>query len=164
MKKLILSLTLAAISLISYAQTVNSSFENSVIKHHSVFVELGGNSLIYSLNYDYSFATSEKLIFNAGLGVSYFNLSINTFPEQDMKDRLHIPIFTPQINFLSGKEKHYLEYGLFYSLPMNNLGVRAGYRYQPNKGGFLFRAGFTPMMFGGGLPVPWLGLSFGYTF
>lgn len=164
MKKFILSLALVAISLIGYAQIVDSNFENPVIKRHSVFVELGGNSLIYSLNYDYSFATFEKLTFNTGLGVSYFNVSLNAFPEQDMKDRLHLPIFTPQINMLSGKEKHYFEYGLFYSLPLNNLGVRAGYRYQPNEGGFLFRSGFTPMLLGGGLPIPWLGVSFGYTF
>lgn len=37
----------------------------------------------------------------------------------------------------------------------------AGYRYQRPKGGFVFRAAFTPIA-GGGDFLPWFGVSFGY--
>ena len=39
----------------------------------------------------------------------------------------------------------------------------AGYRFQPNDGGFVFRIGFTPL-FGSTGFLPWAGLSLGYSF
>jgi len=85
------------------------------------------------------------------------------------------------VDYLLGKAPHKFEMGLggvlFYasadasmvgssdkhsgSLLMGT--ATAGYRYSPYDGGFVFRAGVTPL-FGHGFFLPWLGVSFGFGF
>ena len=138
----------------------NPEEANTKFKHHSVYLELGGNSGAYSLNYDYSMYVSEgtKLAFGAGLGL----LDMMTYRDEPTPTQSTLFFFTPEANLLFGKNSHHLETGvslLLFQIPA----LRVGYRYQPAKGGFLFRAGFTPLLFRMEI-FPWGGISFGYTF
>lgn len=140
----------------SYSQEAKPTAD---AEHHpqSFFVELGGNALYYSINYDRRFA--KKYSFRGGVSVVPHSFSTT----------VSVPVM---VNYLAGRDKNFFEIGLGVSL-MINLSegsevvptATIGYRYQPVDKRFLFRAGFTPFFqsiyyapF-----LPWLGVSFGYT-
>ena len=142
------------------------------IKSNSVYFELLGNGVVFSLNY-------EKILINKrnNLGIRFgFGFS----PEDEIRDIFTIPI---ELIVIFGNKKHHLELGIgssFYSViikPQNqrkymNYSMmffgRIGYRYTAIKG-FLFRVGFTPVV-----EIPGLlfdkpfhlhgGISIGYSF
>jgi hypothetical protein len=162
MKKLT-SITLFLLFFITgiYSQTSESPLTPPpVFKHHSVYLELGGNSVLYSFNYDYTISLCEetKLAIGSGFGV-------NIVPAAPSSDWKNICFLTPSLNLLFGKKSHHVETGVSMILTGEGKApaIRLGYRYQPVKGGFLFRIGFTPVG-AGGIIIPLAGLSFGYTF
>ena len=138
----------------------NPEEANTKFKHHSVYLELGGNSGAYSVNYDYSLSVSESAKLAVGTGLSALSLySYHDGPAPVQNTQFFI---TPEANLLFGKNSHHLETGaslILFQIPV----LRVGYRYQPRKGGFLFRVGFTPLLFDMDI-FPWGGISLGYTF
>ena len=129
------------------------------LKPHSIYVELGGNSIFYSLNYDYLFSLSENGKLAVGAGLEY--LTMGSYDNSYAPLSKSFLLVTPAVNLLLGKKSHHLEVGMsaiYFSIPS----ARIGYRYQPAKGGFLFRIGYTPIILA--MPLHWGGLSFGYTF
>lgn len=131
----------------------------------SIYFELGGPGFA-SFNYDTRFSKKE-----GGLGgrIGFGGFSV------DGEGLVFIPI---GLNYLLGKdEKNYFEVGggaTFLSVSENVFSnntssasfgfLQFGYRYQPLKGGFTFRADITPV-FGKGFFVPYYaGISFGYKF
>ena len=143
----------------------------------TAYVELGGAGLA-SLNYDMRLMKkNDGLGFRVGLG----GFSINDGSYKTTA--LFVPL---ELNYLLGKDdKHFFELGAgatvvsvkekntFNDPYYNNSDDKFnstfghlyfGYRVQPKDGGFLFRAGLTPI-FGKGYFVPyWAGVSFGYVF
>lgn len=145
-------------------------------KASSVFLELGGNALIYSLNYERRFSQSEKGL-GGRIGFGYVpGIGHGSRPS------LILPV---GFNYLVGNN-HYLEVGAgttfefvqgyssekyVYFIPS------AGYRYQPLTKSFSFRIFFSPVFGkysteynanGQAIKktkmVPWGGLSFGFRF
>lgn len=131
-------------------------------RYHSVFLELGGNAGLYSLNYEYKFPSMANTTFTLGSGFSYYPTGANV--DGTGTKYSHLLVVTPAANLLFGRKSHFFEAGLSYMLLVNQTMFRLGYRYQSNKSGFLFRAGFTPAIGGVIGSVPWAGLSFGYSF
>ena len=139
----------------------------SNFKHHSIYVEFLGSSTFYSVNYDYLFRIYKdniKLVVGAGIG--YFALRLE-------KRTTHYFYFTPETNFLFGGKSHYCEAGTAFMTGISNKRVgffpsgRIGYRYQPQKGGFLFRIAYTPIFREDswvGFNYLLFGISFGYIF
>lgn len=134
----------------------------------SVYFELGGAGLA-SINYDMRFQNKED-----GLG---FKVGVGGF-NVDGESALFVPI---GLNYLLGKdEKNYFEIGggitivsykdnYFFNDNSSNFTssfghAYFGYRLQPKNGGFLFRAGITPIFNKDGFIPYWAGISFGYKF
>jgi hypothetical protein len=153
-----------ALSVLTSFALVNETKAQSVDANNAIYLELGGNGLIYSLNYDYRFNTD----WSARAGVMYL-------PIEDVTLTI-VPIIA---NYLYGNN-HMLEIGAgiayvgisfetdddeFFSFSGSGVvGTGTfGYRYQKVDGGFVFRAGITPI-FGAGGFLPWAGLSLGYAF
>lgn len=154
MNKLKLILIAAIIPLLSYAQV-----SEKPIRKNSLYLELGGSSMLYSFNYDRLIPLSRSIKLTVGAGMEYVTqLTVN---EVNYGAAYCI---TPSANLLFGSSSHHLETGVsvFTHTSSSTLipALRLGYRYQPRNGGFLFRAGLTPL-FGF---IPWGGVSFGYTF
>ena len=145
----------------------------------SVYAELGGAGLA-SVNFDMRLQQKEDgLGFRVGIGGFSVRLD-NGFGQTDRSGILTIPL---ELNYLLGKDHHhYFEMGagatiVSLSNTNNSNGINTndqfsstfghlyfGYRLQPADGGFLFRAGITPV-FGKGYFVPYYaGISFGYKF
>jgi hypothetical protein len=158
------------------------------LQKNSFFLELGGNSLFYSLNYDRILLDRSAWKLSGRIGGMYF-------PGFMVANRhmIGIPV---EVSYLRGNRNHHLEIGLGFTpiydtYPLSTsrgedyqwrdlvvLGVaRIGYRYQKREGGFFFKTGFTPLLgtvhnlreewrwrgkkelFG----YPLAGLAFGYT-
>ena len=172
MSLLCCSLLLLQASVFGQEQTGRrlSSFEPGN-RAQSVYFELLGPGLTYSFNYDTRFQnTLNGLGGRAGLG--YISVEGNSV--------VSVPVM---VNYLLGKGGKYFEMGLgatyigFNSaesasdnevLFINDSQVFGtmvfGYRRQPVDGGFLFRAGLSPV-FGSGNFIPYYGyIAFGYSF
>ena len=158
------------ITFFTYSQNDDTLRTVANFKHHSIYVELLGNSTFYSVNYDYLFRIyKDNIKLAVGAGIGYVSLTVGADPRK--KSILRAFYFTPEVNLLFGKKSHYFETGTaFMTAIVNNKYVqslpsgRIGYRYQPQKGGFLFRIAYTPIFTMGWLGYCWFGASFGYIF
>lgn len=160
--------------------------QNKVIQ-----LELGGTSTVYSVSYEHQFSIMEnkRPFVRAGLGF---------FSGPDFRHTL-IPV---EIGLYVGERNNHFEIGLGLNNVLSRtiqpsinsatrntnsqsdsnaylFSYRIGYRYQKPEGGFVFRAGFTPVFAHifvdnesdttqGDAKLytqfPWLGISFGYAF
>ena len=155
----------------SFSQNNDTLPTVSNFKHHSIYAELLGNSIVYSVNYDYLFRIYKdniKLAVGAGIGYFPWTYLYHGGPESRT---VHVFYCTPEVNFLFGKKSHYFETGTAFMTGIDNdkeVGFfpsgRIGYRYQPQKGGFFFRIAYTPIFRMGVLGYCWIGGSFGYVF
>jgi hypothetical protein len=134
----------------------------------SVYFELGGPGLA-SFNFDTRFSPKEDGI-GGRIGFGGFSLTI----DGETEGVLFIPL---GLNYLFGKDrKNYFEIGggvtpVFVSGSNGNGNFTStfghlnfGYRLQPAKGGFTFRAFITPVFGGFGFIPYYGGVSFGYKF
>ena len=139
-------------------------------RSQSVYMEFLGNGLTYSLNYDTRFSNSHKGL-GGRVGIGYISLVGNSLTS--------VPIVA---NYLFGQDKHYFEVGAGATLLAGAASVdfgpgesRArgtafigtmslGYRLEPQDGGFLFRAGVTPIFDRSSFFPFWPQISFGYSF
>ena len=132
----------------------------------AVYVEIGGPGLA-SINYDMRFQKKEDgLGFRVGLG-GFVLLG---------ESAVTVPF---GLTYLLGKdERNYFELGAGVTL-VSYKGILNessgnfnstfghfyfGYRMQPKKGGFLFRAGIVPVVDKNGFMPYFAGISFGYKF
>jgi hypothetical protein len=148
------------------------NFAQTNAANNSLYLELLGNGVAYSVNYD-------RMIYEkvgGRIGLSYI-------PEHEtFFDKVGNTFIIPAlINYFIGKGGSKLELGAgiiyiagdknthyigFFS-PKHNSAIRGtatfGYRHQPADGGFVFRIGFTPF-FGLGQFIPFAEISFGFCF
>jgi hypothetical protein len=149
-------------SLIIIATTFSVNAQRTKI----AYLELLGNGIFYSLNYDTRFANTHDGL-GARLGISFYR-----------KEAIAVPI---HLNYVIGSGNHGLELGggvYTYVRLQGSDGVIffpsgvVAYRYQPLDKHFSFRAGWMPTFApsSGGeydfskLGWYWVGLSFGYQF
>ena len=135
----------------------------------NVFVEIGGQGLLFTANYDTRFFNKRSgLGGRAGIGyMSIDNNNVTTFPIS--------------INYLLGKGKSFFEIGLGATFLASNNGgtsilfdhgsegaalgtMSFSYRLQPEVRGFSFRAGLTPIFNERDFMPYFGGISLGYSF
>lgn len=175
MKKIISLLILTVFAFALNAQTTTAEPAT-----RSVYIELGGPSVIYSLNYDFMFNRASTTGWGARVGAGASAGGDFNF--------VSIPLM---VNYLLGKHNNFFELS---AGPVINFGdemlyidpevapvfgsIYIGYRLQPADQGFLFRAG-VPIHFGVNEEFDWEtnetvnqfyilpfypGVSFGYAF
>lgn len=150
---------------------------------NSVYLELGGNAGLYSLNY-------ERFLIDDGalrIGLMYMSVSATatsgTTTASGSASWFGAPLMFSYLGI--GSPNHKLELGAgvvlmsfsagasTFSATANASGfvvagtATVGYRYVPVDGGINFKAGFTPLVLqtaGTTYFMPWAGLSIGYGF
>jgi hypothetical protein len=162
-KKICLLLTILLVS------TTNSLFSQA---HRSLFLELGGNGIAISLNYDARFKKQENG-FGYRVGIGVLPATVQFFTETSTI--LTIPV---GINHLTGKKSHHFETGLGATFITGSVGFwgeekenvtgvvflpSIGYRYSRTGGGFQGRVVISPLVGGGGASF-YYGLSGGFAF
>jgi hypothetical protein len=140
-----------------------------VPKRNTIYIELGGQSLIGSLNYDRLFRVNKKVktSFSAGFG------TFGDYTKGGYDEYYSLPL---SYNFLFGKKNSHLELGIgivifaeayledysydikyptyiqgndFYTNQIDiatYITPKIGYRFQKPKGGFFFKVAFTPLL------------------
>jgi len=134
---------------------------------HNLFVEFFGNSFsFYNLTYDFSYKIAYKHKIAMGLGGQCLPYDSDV-----------VLGLSPQINYIYGK-KHHFELGIGYSIlwggydidVLRTIPIRTGYRYQKEKGGFLWKIAFVTLYsedlrwFPNFNFYPWGSVAFGYSF
>lgn len=134
-------------------------------KKNTVFLELGGNAALYSINYD------RLLLKDVSARVGFATYSL----EDDLGISVRITAIPVTANYLLGEGANKVEVGLGMLIlngkldlgTISDSGVLGtavlGYRRQKEEGGIMFKAGITPI-FGQGEFLFWVGASVGYTF
>jgi hypothetical protein len=145
-------------------------------KNRSIFLEVGGNGGLGSINFDSRLSNTEKgLGYRAGFG--FIPASYSYFDSRPV-----IWTFPVGLNYLIGGHRHYLEAGLgltyyffkgttsdVWGIHENDKGrgvlfiPSAGYRYAPNGKAFQGRLFVSPIINSAGASFYW-GLSGGYKF
>lgn len=158
----------AGLQNLSAQEVKGLNIQNPEVKRaQNIFVELGGQGLTFTANYDSRFSNrKDGLGGRAGIGyLSVDGDKITTVPLS--------------LNYLLGKGNKFFEIGLgatylstsgnseilFNENSSNVIGTMSFfYRVQPEDGGFSFRAGLSPV-FNKDFFIPYYGgISFGYSF
>ena len=139
-----------------------------------VYIEAGGNALLYSVNY-------ERMIIGgltARVGAGFIPAWFPWVDEDD--DGALLTVVPVQLSFVFGPGNHHMEMGAGATFGNASVDIgdlegseswvfgtgTVGYRYQPPEGGIVFRATLTPLF----LEVldedmfPMIGLSLGRSF
>jgi hypothetical protein len=145
---------------------------------NGMYFELGGNAILYSLNYDHRFTNT----WTGRAGLMFVSAE-GTDPDTGDRIDVSLGVVPVMVNALLGRGTHRLELGVgplfavgggeiedaevgdveeFSGAGLAGVTSTFGYRRQPLGGGFLFRAGLTPF-YSGGLQI-WAGISAGWSF
>jgi hypothetical protein len=136
--------------------------------HHAAYLELGGNAVVPSINYERR--ADDNWYGRVGLSLVRGESADRT------ATTFIIPVTASWVSRPTAN--HHLEVGGGLTLAAGDrqdlYGVSGddkysallatgivGYRYQKPSGGFQFRAALTPVV-GSGIAAPWVGVSFGY--
>ena len=137
----------------------------------AVFAEIFGRSLDFSLNYDRRFLNQVD-----GWG---FCVGVGVLGSDEIDDNSNYFSIPASINYLAGRNGKYLEVGAgltYFNAAIDNTGGAIssgssvigtfiiGYRNQPIRGGFMFRAGFSPVILKNSFIPYYPYVSFGYNF
>ena len=152
----------------SVPEILTKSADGTSSRAQNVFVEVGGQGLLFTANYDTRFGNRRDGI-GGRAGIGYISI--------DGDNATTVPL---SLNYLLGKGNKFFEIGLGATLlatggdedsfifddnESNVVGTMSfSYRVQPVDSGFSFRAGLTPI-FNKDFFLPYFaGLSLGYTF
>jgi len=169
MRKIYISLL--ALSIVCFCRTTSAQSKRAAsenIRAQNVFVELLGQGLLITANYDTRFSNKRDGL-GGRAGIGYMSVSGD-----------HATTIPLSLNYLLGKDNHFFEVGLgatlfatggnkdsfiFNDNKSHLIGTMSfAYRVQPIDTGFSFRIGLTPI-FNRDFFLPYFGgLSFGYTF
>ncbi len=152
MKKVImLCLTIVALN-------SSSAWADDEWAHNCMYVETFGQGILYSLNYEYMFLPN----MSGRIGFTAWQSTYFLFSNISTTQFIGGPIMA---NYFIGNDEHHLELGLgvltgnvktdrdetIFGKDVNGnewvtVGTfTTGYRYQPKKGGFLFKIALTPL-------------------
>ena len=156
------------------AASVTLILSSGFAQTNTVYLELFGNAVLGSINYD------RMVTDNVSVRVGYGSISLDD-RDPGLKAKISITPIPITANYLMGSGNHKLEIGagILYIMVDGNVDLGGvslaasgsviattgvlGYRYHRDTGGFSFRATVAPIMLEGEmLTMP--GLSLGYTF
>lgn len=130
---------------------INAKSQENNIKKNSVYLEIAGSGLLYSVNYDRLLIIDNKMRFSTTVAVWYI-------PHiESISDFKYMIGSSVGFNTLFGKQTHFAELGInFAYMNMKDtedniyhtayLPIRLGYRYQKDDGGLFLRASLMPII------------------
>ena len=126
-----------------------------------LYLELGGNNIFYSLNYE------KEVINNLNLRVGLSIMPITEFTNSGKRSNSNFIGSIMSNYFIQIKNDNYLELGggLSYGLETLFPAVTFGYRYNPDNRGIIWKLSFTPLLNKEIFSIiPWFGISVGFKF
>lgn len=163
---------LTSICILTMIMTMSASLHANQNASNHFFAELGGNGLLYSVNYEKMFTNN----LGARIGLGYISADN---ANKNIRTKVSVRSIPIMATYLLGDGNHKFETGLGATLihasakfKFNNKETKGkgnillgtgtlGYRYMPNDGGVTFKAAFTPLYLSGNF-VPWIGVGVGF--
>ena len=135
--------------------------QNTNVKTNTIYLEIGGNCVWYSINYEKEFIGD----ISPRIGISLMPISgISNFGRKS-DYQLIATLIANHFFDLNTKSKIELGFGFAYCLGNVFPTTTFGYRYSPNDGGFIFKIAFTPLLDQKLFAVfPWFGIGLGFRF
>src|SRR6185503_16409972 len=131
-----------AILLVSAITTSQATAQEATAEKSSagnaLYVELGGNSAWYSLNYERYLRDDASV----RVGAMYMSVQASAGEASANASWLAVPIMFNYLGLHAGSHALELAAGI---VPVGTATI--GYRYASPDGGFLFKAGYTPLFF-----------------
>jgi len=128
---------------------------------NNLYLEIGGNNVFYSLNY-------EKEIFryfNFRVGASIMPISEYSNSGKHNNSKLFLTSMANYFIKISGNHNIELGAGVSYGLQTIFPSIAIGYRYIPPQEGILFKLTFTPLLDKEVFDIfPWFGIGIGLVF
>ncbi len=142
--------------------------QDSLSSRNSVYAELGGNSVVFSINYER--VIINNLVAKAGLG--FCVLPISKSSKSNDKDWSFFPLYNIMAQYflrVSQQSSFGLNLGLGFtgSLHEGNailLATKIGIRYSPYDGGFQLDLSYTPLWDSENKIISWFGIGIGQSF
>jgi hypothetical protein len=172
MKRIYRLLVLACMGSLLFCN--HRAFSQSFEAKNAIYLEMGGNAYVYSLNYERIFLPKKYIKVGARAGISVLPKNNLTAP---------YPIVPLEVIALTGKRNHHFETGIGLTPFIGYVTYdgargsdyererlqaattfRLGYRYQKPEGGFMLRAGYMPILNPDGYMIFWAGISIGKSF
>ena len=139
----------------AFSQTETETFTAK----NAVYLEVGGSSGRYAVNYSKIFHQKGKVKLNASVGFSMWHHKLNS-------KTTWLPAIPLEVTAFYGKSNHHLEMGFGFTSFLGTsldlvsgtfefrdkvvfgafIPLRVGYRYQKPEGRFFFRVGYTPII------------------
>ena len=161
MKKLLLTTSLIVLTCVVFGQ--DEKPEKTSMRKNTVYLELGGNALYYSVNYDRIFSITK---------IAHVSLRTGFFMSPEFGSGHNYYVVPLEVNALLGKENNFFELGFGQSLLIENSSysnefdayttLRLGYRHM-SESGLMVRAGIVPILKEYDSLI-WIGLGVGYAF
>jgi hypothetical protein len=142
----------------AFAQNEPKAFE----ARNALYLELGGSSGRYAVNFSRIIHQKGNLKLNASAGFAFWHYSVDLGPAYQRTRWL--PTIPLEFSAFWGRSNHHLELGIGFISGLKTtpqidptsfeitekmvydviLPIRIGYRYQKPGGGFFYRVGYTP--------------------
>ncbi len=152
---------LQTIILVFFIITSASWSQGNNIATNVLYLELGGNNIFYSLNYE------KEVINNLNLRVGLSIMPITEFTNSGKRSNSNFIGSIMSNYFIQIKNNNYLELGagLSYGLETFFPAVAFGYRNNPENGGIMWKLTFTPLLNEEIFSIlPWFGIAVGFKF
>ena len=148
------------------AARASRKVQDTILRRNTIYLDLGGTAIGYSLSYDRLFRINKKVRHSVSLGVEMLDI-IYTSPRGYSGGWNYYLIFPFSYNFIWGKKSDHLELGIGPSILVDReyeywgpakddgrlwlsfrlfLSPKIGWRYQQKQGGFFFRTVFSPII------------------
>ncbi len=147
---------------------VNIKAQDSLAVQNSAYVELGGNSVVFSMNYE------REIIYNVGVkaGIGFCVLPISTSSKSGDNEWSFFPLYNIMAQYflrISHNSSFGLNLGLgFIGSPRESDAFlytsKIGIRYSPYDGGFLLDLSYTPIWDSDNRIMSWFGIGIGTSF
>jgi hypothetical protein len=138
--------------------------------NNAVYVELGGNGYLYSINYERTF--SNNLIARGGIGLSAGNIALPFHFGKYFGNGSHHVEADLGLTYIHGKVNPENSYDDLVARSQYFATAFLGYRYQNPEKKSIFRIGYTPLYklydsyapFDNNFLYHWAGVSYGFKF
>ncbi len=139
------------------AQTDSTSV--AIVHPHSIYLEIGGNNGIYSINYERMISNK----FSARLGFSYLPFTETTNSGDHFNAKSFVIIMPLYFITIYNNNKIGFGVGIVIDSKKINPSFSIGYKYRPANNGFMFHINYTPL-FSEDLKKgeSWVGIGVGY--
>ncbi len=152
-------LNIFIVFLVFFESLLGQNIDN--VKKNTVYLEIGGNNVFYSINYERMISKS----ISPRIGVSIMPITEYSNSGKHSNSKLFLTLMSNYFFDINDNNKIELGIGISYGLSTLFPATSIGYRFCPLDGGLVFKIAFTPLLDKEIFDIfPWFGIGIGYKY